>query len=143
MQEVVSRATTVAAALFEPGEPILAYKSNCHFEDSEHPEFECIVGEPTQSGGVVLRANPGSVAPEDDDYLITWAREEVWPPALFEKLVREVAVFNEVFVCLVSPRSGNIFCPYDGGMDIFVPSEAQRKFFSFLNGWRSKLSSGM
>jgi hypothetical protein len=143
MQEVVHRATTVANALFEPDEPIIVLTSNWYFEDTEYPESVQIIGEPTQSGSAVFRANKASVAPEFDDYFITWARDEVWPPAYFEKLVREVAVGNEALICFISPRSGNIFYPYDGGMDIFVPSEAQRKSFSLQSDWRSKLISGL
>lgn len=143
MQEVVHRAKTVANALFEPDEPIIVLTSNWYFEDTEYPESVQIIGEPTQSGSAVFRVNKASVAPEFDDYFITWAREDAWPPAYFEKLVREVAVGNEALICFISPRSGNICYPYDGGMDIFVPSEAQRQSFSLQSDWRSKLISGL
>lgn len=85
----------------------------------------------------MLPVNTGAVAIEDDDILVTRALVTTWKPDFYDRLVREVACEHECLVSLVAPRSKNVYCPYDGGMDIFVfshtPSELERRFPTWLS----------
>ncbi|MCA3040657.1 MAG: hypothetical protein ING37_08655 [Rhodocyclaceae bacterium] len=143
MDEVLRRAATVATSLFETGEAIYLYISRCLHEDEQVPAAEEIAGEVTEAGSVTLWANHGDVPPEEDDAFATWARSDAWPPSYFSNLIRQVANEEARFVCLVSPKSGNIFCPYDGGIDVFCSSPEVHEPLKFLRGWRSQRSDGL
>ena len=143
VKEVVRRATKVARVLFEDGEAINIYKSRFHFEDDISPFTQEIAGSFTGIESVLFRANPGVVASEDDDIFRTWALESSWQPAFFEELIRQVADEREMHVCLVSPKTGNMFCPYDGGIDIFTPSKQVVDLLQPFSSWRSKRSDGL
>jgi len=87
--------------------------------------------------------NPETVAREDDDVLVTRALVTTWKPDFYDRLVQEIAHDLEYMVTLVSPASKNVYCPYDGGMDIFVFSrgvpELEAKFSAWLSGRPDRL----
>lgn len=143
MGEVLRRATTVANALFKAGEVIYVYISNFRYEDSLAPESQTIAGVVTDNGSVILRANPDDVPSEDDDIFTTWARRDAWPLGFFEELIRQVARAKVGLVCLASPESGNVFCPYDGGMDTFSSSKEVRDSLRSFRSWMSPRSDGL
>lgn len=66
-----------------------------------------------------------------------------WKPDFFEAAIRLLADWKEVGISFVSPATRNIFCPYDGGMDVFtfsiVPEELRTRFTS----WRSARPDGL
>jgi hypothetical protein len=91
----------------------------------------------------MLRVSAGATATEDDDILVTRALETTWKPDFYDRLVREVANEQECLVALAAPSSKNVYCPYDGGMDIFVfsntTSQLEKKFSAWLSNRPDKL----
>lgn len=91
----------------------------------------------------MLQVNAGVLAKEDDDTLITRALETTWKPDFYDRLVREVASEQECLIALAAPDSKNIYCPYDGGMDVFsfsvTPAELEKKFPTWLSERPDKL----
>ena len=91
----------------------------------------------------MLAVNTGTVATEDDDILVTRALATKWKPDFYDRLVMEVASEKESLVALAAPNSKNVYCPYDGGMDVFsfsvTPSDLQKKFSGWLSDRPDKL----
>ena len=85
-----------------------------------------------------LPVNHGAVAAEDDDFLVTRALVTTWKPDFFELLVQEVSQELEHMIAIASPQSQNIYCPYDGGMDIFVSSIGPAELEAGFPQWQSK-----
>ena len=91
----------------------------------------------------MLPVNPGAVAGEDADIPVTRALATTWKPDFYDRLVSEVASERENLVAVAAPGSKNVYCPYDGGMDVFSfsvsPSQLQKKFPTWLSGRADKL----
>jgi len=66
-----------------------------------------------------------------------------WKPDFFEAAIRLLADWQEVGVSFVSPSTKNIFCPYDGGMDVFTFSVAPEELRARFADWRSVHSNGL
>ena len=139
--EIVRRQLTIGNELFEIGEPIYVYRS--HFWRSQK-QARCrrpLAGHLMREKAVAL---PIGQSEEFENYnycvhtLVT-----SWVPAFFDSLTREVADWKETGVAFVSPRTKNIYCPYDGGLDIFAFSEPKSslegKFKSWMSGREDKL----
>ena len=84
------------------------------------------------------RANPDTVATGDDDLFLSRALVTSWKPDFFELLVREVSEEREYMVTIASPHTQNIYCPYDGGMDIFVSSVSPSALGAQFLLWQSE-----
>ena len=94
-----------------------------------------------------LRVKPDSGAPDgkdegqdqyqDDDYLIIRALVTTWKPDFFDVLVHQVAAELESMIAIASPQSHNIYCPYDGGMDIFVANSSVAELEGRFPDWQS------
>jgi hypothetical protein len=60
-----------------------------------------------------------------------------WVPGFFDVLTRQIADWQESGITFVAPSTKNIYCPYDGGMDVFVfsvsPSGLESKFRSWMS----------
>lgn len=66
-----------------------------------------------------------------------------WKPDFFEAAIRVLADGEEVGVSFVSPSTKNIFCPYDGGMDVFAFSISPEELRSRFAGWLSNRPDGL
>ncbi|MCV2349495.1 hypothetical protein [Paucibacter sp. Y2R2-4] len=143
VEEIVSRHTQVAAELFAPGEPLYAFQSRYSTTRRKLKEKRSISGRQLRQSIVMLPVNTGAVAREDDDILVTRALVTTWKPDFFDRLVREVANEQESLVAFAAPGSQNVYCPYDGGMDIFVfsttPVQLEKKFPNWLSDRQDKL----
>ncbi|CAM3534312.1 hypothetical protein [Polaromonas hydrogenivorans] len=136
--EIIRRNAMVASELFQIDEPIYVYKSYYRYEKklrgkSRHQ----VAGRQLREDVSQLFINVGRSHQDEDNQCSVRALVTKWKPDFFERLIRQVAVFDEAGVSLVSPATKNIFCPYDGGMDIFTfslnPAELENKFHSWLS----------
>lgn len=144
MAEIIRRAITIAGALFDEGEVVYIYKSRFYFDDDPPaPDVEKLAGQATEQGCATFFANPDDLPPNEDDAFTTWALSAAWPPSFFSELIRQVANEEERLLSFVSPMSGNIFSPYDGGFDLFFQSTDIRRSLKFLKGWRSSRHDGL
>jgi hypothetical protein len=66
-----------------------------------------------------------------------------WKPDFFDTAVRLIADGEEVGISFVSPATGNMLCPYDGGMDVFAFSIAPDELRTRFPLWLSSLPSGL
>lgn len=55
--------------------------------------------------------------------------EVVWRPGKFNMVFRAIAGWNDVSMFFVSRETGDIFAPYDGGMDLFLQDPAATLVF--------------
>ena len=141
--ELVRRHIAVADELFAAGEEIFIFCSRLGQSETLADAGQHLPGEQLSTPLVCLPANPDAVSPEHDDFYSVQAAVCSWRPSSFDALVQAVADEKLWGVCCVSAASGNVYCPYDGGMDVFPrPSQyhdVQKKFAL----WRSGREDGL
>jgi hypothetical protein len=140
--ELVRRHGQVVDELFAPGEVVYVFQSRYPVSKRELRAKHAVAGRQLREATVRLRVNPGTVA-EEDDVLVTRALETTWKPDFHDRLVRDVASELDCMVAVAAPGSKNIYCPYDGGMDIFAfsttPAALESKFSAWLSGRPDRL----
>ena len=141
--ELLRRHSLVTAELFSPGERLYVFQSRFPVSRRQLRQKHAVAGRQLREASVMLAVNTGTVATEDDDILVTRALETKWKPDFYERLVTEVASERESLVALAAPNSKNVYCPYDGGMDVFSfsvsPSDLEKKFSGWLSDRPDKL----
>ena len=119
--ELVRRHIEIASRLFAPEELIFIYRTVTLDDEGNPLEAKSSVGGVELSPEeAVFWGNPNTVKPEDDDRFLARALVSHWKPHFFEELVRQVADELDYGIAFVSPETKGIYCPYDGGMDIFA-----------------------
>lgn len=71
-----------------------------------------------------------SIDEGDDAAAATWnvmAAPVRWTHGGFEKVLLRIAHERAAPILWVSAENGAVFAPYDGGVDLFLPSEAEAK----------------
>lgn len=73
-----------------------------------------------------------------------YAAETVWQAGQFDNLIRKIAKWEECFLMWVSQETHAIFSPYDGGMDVILPSGRQASILSAkFAEWKPFNDTGM
>lgn len=73
-----------------------------------------------------------------------YAAETIWFAGQFNDLFRKIANWEESFVLLVSQETLNVFAPYDGGIDLIVPSGKQASALKAkFSKWRPSNHQGL
>lgn len=83
--------------------------------------------------------------PEADDRPWTARAGTVaWHGERFAKVLSEVAEDRLHYILWMSRRTGAVFAPYDGGVDLFLPSDAEvERLRATYHGWLSKHPLGL
>lgn len=73
-----------------------------------------------------------------------YAAETIWRAGQFDDAIRKIAVWEEAFLLIVSQETQAIFAPYDGGIDLILPSGRQASILKakFPN-WRPGNAQGL
>ncbi len=67
-----------------------------------------------------------------------------WRPGIFDQEIQSVACDEVGGLAVFSPATGAVFCPYDGGADLFAPDAADAEVLRVMfKKWSSKLPSGL
>lgn len=74
---------------------------------------------------------------EPDEMFMVWARVDTWRPRYFGKVIGKISRDRESLITLVSPASKRMFCPYDGGMDIFAEDALVKNLSATYIRWKS------
>lgn len=136
--EIVRRHVAVASVIFSDGEPLFVFRA-----DWESPSRRAgprprprpqIAGRQFREGVQVIG---------DDPPLHVRALATRWKPDFFETLVALVAAQEAVGLSLVSPATGNMLCPYDGGMDVFSFSVEPGVLATRFASWCSSRPDGL
>lgn len=141
-EEILRRHLAVTSELFVPGELIYMYRSRAWEQRLRGKSKHMLAG--NQLREKMVRLPTGlSVRHGDDDCYCVRALATSWVPACFGTLTRQVADWDEAGVTLVSPASKNIYCPYDGGMDLFTytesPGTLEAKFLPWMSSREDKM----
>ncbi len=143
VSELLRRHSQVASELFSTGEMIYVFQSRHSDSRRKLGAKHAIAGSQLREASAMLSANPGAVAREEAEILVTRALATKWKPDFFDRLVSEIASEQEFLVALAAPSSRNVYCPYDGGMDIFSfsvnPSHLEKRFPAWMSDRPDKL----
>lgn len=131
--EILQRHLAVASDIFEAEEPIYIYKSNLRTGRLSEKQRVSLAGHQLREKVLTL---PLEHAPDEDAYCVR-SLVTCWPPDFFEVLNKQIADWIETGVAFVSPRTKNIYCPYDGGMDIFSFSKPASTLENKFSSWMS------
>lgn len=63
---------------------------------------------------------------EDDDWWLVYARLVTWRSGGFDPLLIDIANWKVSHLLWMSAGSGAVFAPYDGGVDLFLATLAER-----------------
>ena len=138
--ELLRRHSEVANELFFLNEPIFIFRSYLQEQKLRGKQKHQLAGRQLRESMIMLPANPGAVADADDDHYCVRAIVTVWKPDFFDVLIRQVSNEQQTGVTFVSPATKNIYCPYDGGMDIFSFSVNRAVLGSKFLDWQSTRS---
>ncbi len=141
-QEILRRHLAIASELFVQGEPIYVYRSRV-YERKLRGKFKHMLAGNQLREKMVRLPTGLDVRNEEDGYYCVRALATSWTPAIFARLTRQVADWEESGVTFASPASKNIYCPYDGGMDIFPyaksPGILEAKFRPWMSSREDKM----
>ena len=126
--ELLLRHSQVADVLFTESESVFLFRSSLN---------EQLEG--TEMGSI---QSPGSSVPaffphDEDEHVLVRAEVTEWKPTFFDNLVRNVADEIERHIAFVSPKTRNIYAPYDGGLDVFSFSTSLAALKIRFGAWRS------
>jgi hypothetical protein len=132
-----NRHITIATLLFVTGEPIYIYRSHFSEKRQRGKSKHQLAGRQLRDSFLRLPVRIESSNETEDETLFVRALVSRWQPDFFAPLLDQVADFMESGVAFVSPRSRNIYCPYDGGMDVFSCTIAPQELASRFSEWQS------
>lgn len=135
--ELRRRHLTVANVLFRSGEPIFVYRSRYFEKRLRGKAKHLLAGRQLQESVVKLPVRVGAQLADEDEILSVRALTTTWQPDFFLELLQQIADDRESGVSFVSPHSRNIYCPYDGGMDLFTFSVSAAELAARYSGWQS------
>ncbi len=138
--ELLRRHSEVTNELFSPNEPVFIFRSYLKEQKLKGKKKHQLAGRQLRESMIMLPANPGVVADADDDHYCVRAMSSVWKPDFFDVLIRQVSNEQQTGVTFVSPATKNIYCPYDGGMDIFSFSVNRAVLEAKFLDWQSTRS---
>jgi hypothetical protein len=138
--ELLRRHSEVANELFSPNEPIFIFRSYLKEQKLRGKQKHQLAGRQLLESMIKLPANLGVLIESDDDLYCVRAMITVWKPEFFDVLIRQVSNEEQTGVTFVSPATKNIYCPYDGGMDIFSFSVNRAVLEAKFLDWQSTRS---
>ena len=140
--EILRRHGAVGAALFIEGAPLYLYRAHLAEPRLRGRQKHQIAGRQFRENLVVLPPE-GAGQDGDGDRMYVRALATHWKPDFFEAAIRLIADWQEVGITFACPATKNIFCPYDGGMDVFTFSIAPEELRARFAGWRSTHPDGL
>ncbi len=137
--EILRRHLAVGNEIFEPGEQIYVFQSRLAKGKKSEKRATFLAGRQLRQKIIKIP----SQQPENDDQYCVRSLITTWIPDFFNMLNRQLADWIESNVTFVSPRTKNIYCPYDGGMDVFTfsmpPASLEEKFKSWMSTREDRL----
>lgn len=137
---ILARANTLADEIFAAGEGCWLVASPAQMKNSAWDPWPL---------GTDWHLDPVSRSDEphvlDEEYeWCTYAGRCVWQHGHFDRLISRIADDEVRAAILVSQRSGAVFAPYDGGVDIIMPTaEAAGDLGRKHREWRPDNSEGL
>jgi hypothetical protein len=133
--ELSYRHLTVTGELFEKGQPIYVFRSLSYEKKLKGKTRHQLCGRQFREEMVALPVEQNALD-EGERYFVR-ALVSSWVPDFFSELTLQVADEKVAGITIVSPTTRNIYCPYDGGMDIFAfsksPSYLEKKFSTWMS----------
>jgi hypothetical protein len=133
--ELRNRHITIATLLFVTGEPIYIYRSYFCEKRQRGKSKHQLAGRQLRESVLRLPVRVENSYETEDAPLFVRALVSRWQPDFFAPLLDQVADFRESGVAFVSPKSRNIYCPYDGGMDVFSFTIEPQELASRFTEW--------
>ena len=139
--EIQHRHLLVASEIFSADEPLYVFRAHSDKHILRGKAKHQLVGRQFREAVAVVQSE--GLGQDDEDRMYVRALVSKWKPDFFEAAIRQLADEEEVGVSFVSPSTKNIFCPYDGGMDVFTFSISPEELRARFVGWRSARPDGM
>lgn len=139
-REIQQRHLAVASTLFNADEPLYVFRAHESEARLRGKARHQLAG---RQFGEAVAVMPTATQTDDEDRFNVRALVSKWKPDFFEEAVRLLADWQEVGISFVSPSTRNIFCPYDGGMDVFTFSIAPDALCTRFAAWQSTRPDGM
>lgn len=133
----MQRHDELTSFLFKPGEACVLFKSTRFWPEDGAPDKPTLSGFELSDEYVTLAQYPGELPIEQDDIYSVRYTPIIWKPSSFSSLVTAVANDEAYGVAVVSISTKNIYCPYDGGADIFVFDRPPEKARAHFKKWLS------
>ncbi len=140
--ELQKRHLAVASSLFSVGEPLYVFRAYGGETRLRGKQRHQLAGRQFREAVAHLPVENATLN-DDEDRMYVRALISKWKPDFFEAAVRLLADWQEVGVSVVSPATRNIFCPYDGGMDVFAFSIGPEELRARFPSWLSSMPSGL
>lgn len=139
--EIQHRHLLIASTIFSADEPLYVFRALNEEPKLRGKSRHQLAGR--QFREAVAAVPNESLGHDDEDRMYVRALVSKWKPDFFEAAIRLLADWKEVGVSFVSPSTKNIFCPYDGGMDIFTFSISPEELRARFAGWLSTRPDGL
>lgn len=139
--EIQHRHALIASAIFNANEPLYIFRVHGDEAKLRGKARHQLVGRQFREAAAAVP--PESLGQDSEDRMYVRSLVSKWKPDFFEAAIRLLADGEEVGVAFVSPSTKNIFCPYDGGMDVFTFSLSAEALRARFAGWLSPRPDGL
>lgn len=137
LEVLIQRHEELTDFMFQPGETCILFKSTRFWPEDVGSDLPSLSGFELSNTHLILAQYPGEIPIDQDDlYSVRYAPIS-WRPPSFTSLVKAVANEETYGVAVVSLNTKNIYCPYDGGADIFVFNHSPEKIRNHFKKWLS------
>jgi hypothetical protein len=143
MAIILQRQNALAADLFGEGRGCFMIQSRRELEpgDYEYSDYDAPIREQGLSRTFDFFDDD---EPEEGSSWAAYAGQVVWSHGVFDSLLKRIANEEVAFLMWMDPQAGSLFAPYDGGVDIFLPTPADRDALKDRHrAWLSVHPSGL
>ena len=139
--EIQHRHLLIASAIFSADETLYVFRALNEEPKLRGKSRHQLAGR--QFREAVAAVPNESLGLDDEDRMYVRALVSKWKPDFFEAAIRLLADWKVVGISFVSPSTKNVFCPYDGGMDIFTFSISPEELRARFAGWLPTTPDGL
>jgi hypothetical protein len=146
-RELLARHNSVGSAMFGARSTVVLVVVRWRWTDEQPSIPDTDIGTPV-SFSYVRAVNPQELDVNadavSDAWADVWCAVINWEAGLLDELFRAVADEREAGVLLASHDAEFVFAPYDGGIDLFVPTPLEREEWKErFSHWLSPHAAGL
>jgi hypothetical protein len=120
-QIILYRQNTLLGEVLGEGRPFWLTETSCELRPEEY-EVHPRMAWPKYKFEPALRFLEEEGDPEFERTWITSASRQTWKAGAFDDLLWAIADEKAYHILWMAPSTGAVFAPYDGGVDLFLPT---------------------
>ena len=121
-QIILHRQNTLLDEVLGEGRPFWLTETTTEASLEQYPNLHALTTWPKYKFEPALRFLEEEGDPEYEQAWTTYASRQTWKAGAFDDLLWAVADEKATYILWMAPLTGAVFAPYDGGVDLFLPT---------------------